>query len=104
MSVFADTVTHTQIYVGLWLHTHRTLFLSPSRNFFRVFWSSICESDGEDVLHVFLPPIDPDVLSGEKPVDHVWNEFLSMQRPVFAMEKGAENTKQMKYLTYAFKQ
>ena len=66
MSVFADT----QIYVALWLHTHHTLFLSLSRNFFRVL-SSICESDGEDSLHVFLPPIDPDVLSGEKPVDHV---------------------------------
>jgi hypothetical protein len=30
---------------------------------------SIAESDGEDDLHVFLPPIDPDVLTGEKTVE-----------------------------------
>jgi len=29
-------------------------------------FGSIEESDGEDALHVFLPPIDPDVLGGDK--------------------------------------
>lgn len=32
-------------------------------------YCSIAESDGEDDLHVFLPPIDPDVLTGEKSVE-----------------------------------
>mmetsp|Transcript_64468 Transcript_64468/g.94438 ORF Transcript_64468/g.94438 Transcript_64468/m.94438 type:complete len:134 (-) Transcript_64468:227-628(-) len=30
---------------------------------------SIEESDGEDALHVFLPPIDPDVLGGDKSLE-----------------------------------
>ena len=30
---------------------------------------SIAESDGEDALHVYLPPIDPDVLSGKKSIE-----------------------------------
>ena len=29
-------------------------------------FGSISESDGEDVLHVFLPPIDPACFTGEK--------------------------------------
>jgi hypothetical protein len=33
------------------------------------FSHSIAESDGEDTLHVYLPPLNPDVLSGDKSVD-----------------------------------
>ena len=39
---------------------------------------SIAESDGEDELHVYLPPIDPDVLSGKKSVEQEHAELAGM--------------------------
>ena len=51
-------------------HTHEHVHArTHSHTYTQTFSHSIAESDGEDTLHVYLPPLNPDVLSGDKSVD-----------------------------------
>ena len=57
MCAHTSTCTNTCTHTHTLTRTHKT------------FLHSIEESDGEDTLRVYLPPLNPDVLSGHKSVD-----------------------------------